>query len=147
MSDIKLYTIGFTKKNAEQFFSILRKSGVQNVIDVRLNNTSQLAGFAKLPDLQYFLNEFDNIDYIHRPDFAPTSELLKAYRKKTVDWDTYEREFIALIKKRSIEGSVDLKTLDRACLLCSEAEALHCHRRLVAQYLRETMGGIVICHL
>lgn len=147
MSDIRLYTIGFTKKSAEKFFTALRHKNVRNVIDVRLNNTSQLAGFAKHIDLQYFLKEIDNIDYVHRPDLAPTGELLKAYRKKTIDWDTYEREFISLLRQRSIEGSVDPKTLDRTCLLCSEAEPLHCHRRLVAEYLRETLGGIVICHL
>ena len=147
MSDIKLYTIGFTKKSAEQFFATLRHNDVRNVIDVRLNNNSQLAGFAKHFDLHYFLKEIDNIDYVHRPDFAPTGELLKAYRKKTIDWDTYEREFVTLLRQRSIEGSVDPKTLDRTCLLCSEAEPLHCHRRLVAEYLRETLGGIVICHL
>ena len=147
MSDIKLYTIGFTKKSAEQFFTTLLHNDVRNVIDVRLNNISQLAGFAKHLDLQYFLKKIDNIDYTHRPDLAPTGELLKAYRKKTIDWDTYEREFITLLRQRSIEGSVDPKTLDRTCLLCSEAEPLHCHRRLVAEYLRETLGGIVICHL
>lgn len=147
MSDIRLYTIGFTKKSAEQFFTTLRNNDIRNVIDIRLNNTSQLAGFAKLPDLQYFLKKLDNIDYTHRPDFAPTGDLLKAYRKKTIDWDTYEREFITLLRQRSIEESVDPKTLDGTCLLCSEAEPLHCHRRLVAEYLRETLGGIVICHL
>ncbi|MHC4206507.1 MAG: DUF488 domain-containing protein [Planctomycetota bacterium] len=147
MSDIKLYTIGFTKKSAEQFFTILLNNGVRNVIDARLNNTSQLAGFAKLPDLQYFLMEIGNIDYVHRPDLAPTGELLKAYRKKTIDWDTYKQEFITLLRQRSIEGSVDPITLDRTCLLCSEAEPLHCHRRLIAEYLRETLGGINICHL
>ena len=147
MSDIRIYTIGFTKKSAEQFFTTLRHNDVRNVIDVRLNNTSQLAGFAKHLDLQYFLKEIDNIDYVHRPDLAPTGELLKAYRKKTIDWDTYEREFITLLRQRSIEGSVDPKTLAGTCLLCSEAEPLHCHRRLVAEYLRETLGGIVICHL
>ena len=147
MSDMRLYTIGFTKKNAEQFFTTLRHNEVRNVIDVRLNNTSQLAGFAKLPDLQYFLKEIDNIDYTHRPDLAPTGELLKVFRKKTIDWDTYKQEFITLLRQRSIEGSVNPKTLDRTCLLCSEAEPLHCHRRLVAEYLHETLGGIVICHL
>ncbi len=147
MSDIRLYTIGFTKKSAEQFFTTLRNNDIRNVIDIRLNNTSQLAGFAKLPDLQYFLKKIDNIDYTHRPDFAPTEELLKAYRKKTIEWDTYEREFTTLLQQRSIEESIGKKTLDRACLLCSEAESLHCHRRLVAEYFRETMGGIVICHL
>lgn len=147
MSDIRLYTIGFTKKNAEQFFTTLRHNDVRNVIDVRLNNTSQLAGFAKHLDLQYFLKEIDNIDYVHRPDLAPSGELLKTYREKAIDWDTYEREFITLLRQRSIEGSVDRKTLDRTCLLCSEAEPLHCHRRLVAEYFRETLGGIVICHL
>jgi uncharacterized protein (DUF488 family) len=147
MNEIKLYTIGFTKKNAEQFFTTLHQAGVRKVIDVRLNNASQLAGFAKRDDLQYFLNQICGIEYIHSPDLAPTAELLKGYRDKTIDWDTYERTFSELMRDRSIEKSIDRESLDTSCLLCSEADAAHCHRRIVAEYLRDTLGDIEICHL
>ncbi len=147
MSEIKLYTIGFTKKSAEQFFTILRKAGVRRVIDIRLNNASQLAGFAKRDDLQYFLNELCGSEYIHRPDLAPTAELLKDYRDKAIDWDTYEHTFSKLLHGRASEKNIDREFLDMSCLLCSEAEAAHCHRRLVAEYLRDALGNIEICHL
>lgn len=147
MSDIRLYTIGFTKKSAEQFFSALKQAGVRRVIDIRLNNASQLAGFAKRADLQYFLREICAIDYDHRPDLAPTEELLGAFRSKSIGWDAYEREFGALIRSRLIEKSLNRQVLDNACLLCSEPDAAHCHRRIVAEYLRDTLGGIIICHL
>lgn len=147
MHEIKLYTIGFTKKNAEKFFTTLRQAGVRKIIDVRLNNASQLAGFAKRDDLQYFLNELCGIEYIHRPDLAPTAELLKGYRDKSIDWDTYERTFNELMRDRLIEKSMDRESLDTSCLLCSEADAAHCHRRLVAEYLRDALEDIEICHL
>ncbi len=147
MSKQTLYTIGFTQKNAEQFFSILQQAGIRKIIDVRLNNVSQLAGFAKRDDLRYFLSALCGIEYCHRPDWAPTAELLKGYREKTVDWDTYERAFTALIRERSIEKTVDRAVLDKSCLLCSEPEATHCHRRLVAEYLNDTLGDIELCHL
>ena len=147
MSDIKLYTIGFTKKSAEQFFAALKQAGVRLVIDVRLNNASQLAGFAKRGDLPYFLREIGNIGYEHRPDLAPTEELLSAFRSKAIDWDAYEREFGALMRSRSTEKGISRQALDNACLLCSEPDAEHCHRRIVAEHLRDTVGGISICHL
>ncbi len=147
MSEKTLYTIGFTKKSAEQFFTILRRAGVRKVIDIRLNNASQLAGFAKRDDLQYFLNEICDIEYIHRPDLAPTAELLKGYRDKSIDWDTYEQTFSELMRDRSAGKNIDRESLEASCLLCSEAEATHCHRRLVAEYLRDALGNIEICHL
>ncbi len=147
MSDSKLYTIGFTKKSAEQFFTALKQAGVRHVIDVRLNNASQLSGFAKRGDLQYFLREICGIGYEHRPDLAPTETLLKAFRGKTMDWDAYEREFWALLRSRLIEKCIGREVLENSCLLCSEPDAAHCHRRIVAEYLREALGGIDICHL
>jgi uncharacterized protein (DUF488 family) len=147
MPDITLFTIGFTKKSAETFFSILRSAGVQRIIDVRLNNVSQLAGFAKRNDLVYFLKTIAAIDYGHYPLLAPDEELLAAYQKNALAWPDYESRFIELMQTRRIEACVDRAVLDRGCLLCSEPEAGQCHRRLVAEYLAQQLGGVTLCHL
>ncbi len=144
---MKVFTIGFTKTSAESFFNRLRKAGVKKVVDVRLNNVSQLAGFAKKDDLRYFLKAICDIDYIHEPDFAPTQEMLDAYKKDDGDWSDYERQFLALIQYRHIEQSMPRESLDLACLLCSEDTPEHCHRRLVAEYLKEKWGEVEIVHL
>ena len=147
MSEIKLFTIGFTQKSAEEFFSALARAGVKRVIDIRLNNVSQLAGFAKRNDLAYFLKALCGIDYTHRPDLAPTLELLDAYKKKEIGWDNFEKQFGLLAEERSIENFIGRDMLDHACLLCSEPDAACCHRRLVAEYLHARLGNITICHL
>jgi uncharacterized protein (DUF488 family) len=147
MEKIRLYTIGFAKKGAQSFFEQLRKRKVKRVIDIRLNNTSQLAGFTKRDDLRYFLRLINGIDYIHRPEWAPTREILDNYKKKKVDWVEYERDFLALISQRKIEQALSREMLDRACLLCSEDMPDHCHRRLVAEYLQKKLGDIEIIHL
>lgn len=147
MSEIRLYTIGFTRKSAEAFFNALRRAGVRQVMDIRLNNVSQLAGFAKRDDLAFFLKAICGIEYVHRPDLAPTRDLLERYRKKTIGWDGYEREFTELMQERGIQTSVDPSALDKACLLCSEPTPERCHRRLVAEYLRDRLGNISLCHL
>lgn len=144
---INLFTIGFTKKNAKQFFELLKTTGVKRIIDTRLNNTSQLAGFSKQPDLAYFLQQIGNIEYIHLLDLAPTKDLLDAYKKKGGDWQTYENQFLQLISDRKIEQKVSPDLLDGGCLLCSEATPHHCHRRLVAEYLSQKLGTITIHHL
>lgn len=144
---IDLFTIGFTKKSAQQFFETLIKSGVKRVIDTRLNNISQLAGFTKKTDLEYFLHQIGNIDYIHRVDLAPTQDILDKYKKNGKDWQTYEDQFLDLIQKRKIEDKISPDILDGACLLCSEPTPHHCHRRLVAEYLLNQWGNIKICHL
>ena len=144
---IKIFTIGFAKKSAREFFTKLKEAGVKSVIDVRLNNVSQLAGFAKKQDLEYFLQEIGGLRYIHMPDLAPTKSILNAYRKKSVDWSEYERQFRELITKRHIEDSMVPEQIDGACFLCSEAKPENCHRRLIAEYLREHWGNIVIHHL
>ena len=144
---MKLSTIGFTKKPARRFFDLLRKSGAKRIVDVRINNTSQLAGFAKKEDLAYFLGEICCMDYVHLPSLAPTRELLGAYRKKTIGWDTFERRFIKLMRHRRIEVTTPKEVLSNGCLLCSEDQPHHCHRRLVAEYLNEHWGGIEIAHL
>lgn len=135
---MNLYTIGFTKKTAKEFFSLLRDNQVNKVIDIRLNNSSQLAGFSKGQDLMYFLNEFYNIEYIHDPDLAPSKQLLDDYKGKKITWQEYETEFQNLLDIRKTKEKLDRKyhcTFDRACLLCSEETADKCHRRLVAEYI------------
>jgi len=142
--ELKLYTIGFTRKSAETFFSQLKASGVRTLIDSRLNNRSQLAGFAKQNDLRYFLREIGNIDYVHLPQLAPTQEILDAFKKKKGSWADYERSFRALMGSRKIEKEFRPELFENACLLCSEHKPHHCHRRLVAEYLRERWNGIEI---
>lgn len=147
MSETRLYTIGFTQRSAEEFFTALKKAGVRRVIDIRLNNVSQLAGFAKKDDLAFFLKAVCGIEYLHRPDLAPTQDLLERFRQKSIQWDEYEAEFMELIRERGIEASVDRSILGQACLLCSEPGPERCHRRLVAEYLRDKLGNIAVCHL
>ena len=144
---IHLYTIGFTKKSAESFFTKLSAAGVKRVIDIRLNNVSQLAGFAKKQDLEYFLRAIDGIDYVHMPLLAPTQEMLDAYKKQKGDWGEYEMKFIGLMQSRQIENKVDRTLFDNACLLCSEEEPTHCHRRLVSEYLKGKWGDVEIKHI
>ncbi len=144
---MKLYTIGFTKKSAERFFELLRKAGVATLVDVRLNNISQLAGFAKRDDLKYFLSEICGVAYTHRPDLAPTQPMLDDYKKHGASWTTYEDRFLELMKHRRIEETVPQELLDNAVLLCSEDKAQHCHRRLVAEYLAQRWKDVTIEHL
>lgn len=139
-------TIGFTKTTAEGFFERLLTAGVKKVVDVRLHNTSQLAGFAKADDLAYFLQKIGGIEYAHQPLLAPTDAMLKAYKKEKGDWSAYETRFLDLMSERQIEQRLKPETLDGACLLCSEATPHHCHRRLVCQYLNEKWGGILQVH-
>jgi uncharacterized protein (DUF488 family) len=144
---MRVFTIGFTKKSARTFFTKLRESGAQRVVDVRLNNVSQLAGFAKKDDLQFFLRELCQMGYVHLPILAPTQEMLDAYKKDRGEWSAYEQGFLALMKFRQIESSVQRAQIAEACLLCSEERPDHCHRRLVTEYLRETWGDVEIVHL
>lgn len=144
---VDLFTIGFTKKTAQEFFTLLSEAGVKRIVDTRLNNVSQLSGFAKRKDLKYFLKEIANIDYLHVLDLAPTKDILDDYKKNKGDWHTYEKSFLDLMKKRQIENKVSSEMLDRACLLCSEASPHNCHRRLVAEYLNNKLGNINISHL
>ena len=144
---MRIFTIGFTKKSAETFFSLLSGSGAKRVVDVRLNNVSQLAGFAKKEDLKYFLRAICGMDYVHLPDLAPTQAMLGAYKKEKGDWSAYEVQFLALMKSREIEKSISKDVLADGCLLCSEEKPQHCHRRLVAEYLRDMWGDVEIIHL
>lgn len=149
MFEINLYTMGFTKKSAEVFFGKIQDVGVQRVIDIRLNNTRQLAGFAKKEDLRYFLKTICCCDYRHERMFAPTKLLLGAYnpKKKTISWTEYEKKFNALLRERRAHELVTASELHRACLLCSEDAPDNCHRRLVAEYFMEHFAGLEITHL
>ena len=142
-----LYTIGFTKKSAEQFFSRLKQPGLVRLIDVRLNNVSQLSGFAKRDDLRFFLKEINGIDYIHMKQLVPTEDILDAFKKNNGDWATYESQFHALMVKRKIAETVEKAVIDGGCFLCSEATPEYCHRRLVAEYLSRSWGNLEIRHL
>ncbi len=144
---MKVLTIGFTKKPARRFFELLRESNAKRVVDVRLNNRSQLAGFAKKEDLAWFLGEICQIEYVHLPNLAPTRELLRDYRNGEIDWTTYEARFLDLMSERRIENSIPREVLDEGCLLCSEDQPHHCHRRLVAEYVEAQWGNIDIEHL
>lgn len=142
----KLYTIGFTQKTAEVFFELLKKNNIETVIDIRLNNTSQLAGFAKFPDIQYFLDEICGIKYIHDKMFSPTEETLKRYKNKEIDWKQYTEEFNQTMKMRTIDKHIEetYSNYDKICLLCSEATSDKCHRRLVAAYFNKIFGAEII---
>ncbi len=145
---MKIFTIGFTKKSAETFFTRLQKAGVKRLVDVRLNNVSQLAGFAKRDDLRYFTKTICAIDYKHVPELAPTASILDPYKKvKNGDWALYERQFLDLMGKRRIEDTIPRELVDGGCLLCSEEKPHHCHRRLVAEYLQEKWGDVTIDHI
>ena len=144
---MRMLTIGFTKKQAQRFFGLLRDAGVKRVVDVRLNNASQLAGFAKRDDLAWFLREISGMDYTHLPALAPTKELLSAYRKAEINWPAYEHRFLDLMRERRIEETLDPTLFDEGCLLCSEDQPHQCHRRLVAEYLQEHWGDVDVVHL
>lgn len=143
-----IYTIGFTKRTAQDFFETLNGAGIRRLIDVRLNNTSQLAAFTKKDDLRYLLKAITGADYVHEPLLAPTDELLSAYKKAHGSWETYEHGFLELVKSRHIESTVDRGLFEESTvLLCSEFEPHHCHRRLVAEYLSRAWSGVQIQHL
>jgi uncharacterized protein (DUF488 family) len=144
---MKILTIGFTNKKAEVFFGKIRSSGAKRVVDVRLNNVSQLAGFSKKDDLKYFLNAIADVGYIHLPELAPTKEILDAFKKHKGDWAVYQAEFLNLMERRKIERSVPRDLIDNGCLLCSEDRPHHCHRRLVAEYFQQHWVDVSIQHL
>lgn len=146
-SKIKVFTIGYAGKNARQFFSILKQAGIRKVIDVRLYNTSQLAGFTKKQDVEYFLQAIVGAKYIHMPIMAPTKQLLNDFKKRVISWQQYETEFKSIITRRQIDKHITLQDMDMSCFLCSEATADNCHRRLVAEYLAGLWPNISIIHL
>jgi uncharacterized protein (DUF488 family) len=138
-----VHTIGFTKTSAENFFARLKGAEVKLVIDVRLHNTSQLAGFAKAADLSFFLKEIGNIGYRHMPILAPEDSMLSDYKKSGGSWLAYETKFMNLMSSRKIEDKIDPSFFDGACLLCSENKPHHCHRKLVCEYLNDKWGSLL----
>ena len=144
---IRLYTIGFTEKSAQQFFELLEKNQVKKIIDTRISNNSQLSGFAKGRDLAFFARRVANIAYEHELQFAPTKELLSRYRKKEISWEAYTVAYLDLLETRQIKNTVDIASLHECCLLCSEHTPDHCHRRLLAEYLQQIEPDIQIIHL
>lgn len=144
---MNVYTIGFTKKPARRFFELVKSSGARRIIDVRLNNVSQLAGFAKRDDLEYFARTICDVDYVHLPELAPTQALLDEYKKSGGTWVDYEVRFLDLMRQRAIEETTPRELIEDGCLLCSEHEPHHCHRRLVVEYLEPHWGPLEVTHL
>ena len=143
-----IYTIGFTKKTAEDFFGRLKSSGIERLLDVRLNNTSQLASFAKIPDLAFFLDKLCNIDYMHEPRLAPTQNILDKFKKEKGTWEEYTIDFMDLMKNRKVEKEIDPAIFDKkTVLLCSEDTHENCHRSLIVDYLNSKWGNIQVHHL
>lgn len=141
--ETKVLTIGFTKKTAETFFRLIREAGVKTVLDVRQNNVSQLSGFAKKPDLAFFLDAVAGIGYQELRDLAPSQDILSRYQQKLLQWEQYEQEYINEIARRGVERLIDKTQLDHGCLLCSEDKPHHCHRRLAVEYLNSCWGGLL----
>lgn len=144
---MRLFTIGFTKKTAEQFFARLDRPDLLRVVDVRLKHGSQLAGFAKGDDLRFFLQKIIGKNYRHQPELAPTADMLRTYRNGKDGWAAYERDFLRLLKVRQVEAKLPAMLLDGDCLLCSEATPEHCHRRLVAEYFAAHWPDVEVTHL
>jgi uncharacterized protein (DUF488 family) len=145
---MEIYSIGFTQKSAREFFDTLKAHGIERLLDVRLNNTSQLAAFAKQADLAYFLHEICGAAYEHEPLLAPTQEMLDTYKKQKGSWEDYTEAYLALIRTRKVEAALSKKSFrKKTVLLCSEATPEHCHRRLVLEYLQEHWKGVTIRHL
>jgi uncharacterized protein (DUF488 family) len=142
-----IYTIGFAGKNAREFFTKLKVAGIKTLIDIRLNNKSQLAGFTKEQDLPYFLEEIAGIKYVHKSELAPTKDILDAYKKKEIDWSEYEKRFHQLLIDRHVENTLTPQLMDKSCLLCSEPKPDKCHRRITAEYLSKLWGNVKIIHL
>lgn len=144
---INLFTIGFTKKSAERFFYLLTSNKVKRIIDTRLNNTSQLSGFAKAEDLKYFAKVIGNIDYLYKPEFAPTNDLIKKYRGKEISWEEYEIGYLNLLDTRKISQKINVEEFHQNCLLCSEQTPTNCHRRILAEYFQKINNYVKIIHL
>lgn len=145
----RIFTIGFTRKTAEEFFNLLEDNGVKKIVDVRLYNTSQFLGFTKYPDIEFLLRKVSNIDYFHDLYFAPTERILDNYKKKYIDWDEYEEAFDALMTARDIDEYILKNYADEEsyCLLCTEVSSENCHRRLVAEKICDVLEDVEIIHL
>lgn len=145
---MKIFTIGFAKRSAEEFFELLEQNGIERLIDIRLSNANQLAGFTKKDDLRFFLKRILGCEYYHFELLAPTEEIIRAYRE-TGDWNKYEAEYTKLLAERRVAERLDKRFFKErvCCLLCSEPTPEHCHRRLIAEYLAQLWGDVEIIHL
>ena len=143
-----LFTIGYTKKSLKEFVGLLTKEEVEKVVDVRLKNTSQLAGFAKEDDLRFILGHFMKVAYEHVPLLSPTEEIFETIKKKK-DWELYVRMYTDLIRERKMDQVLKkaIGGYERVCLLCAEDSPKQCHRRLLAEYYQRIVGGVEIVHL
>lgn len=144
-----LYTLGFTQKSAQQFFELIKSNNIDMLVDIRLNNKSQLAGFTKGDDLRYFLDKICNCKYRHCIEYAPTKDILGNYKKKVISWDEYVTQYIPLMQKRDavqkfVEEFGDYKSV---CLLCSEPTPINCHRRLLSEMIVAECPGITVKHI
>jgi len=137
---LKIFTIGTNKKSAKMFFEILEKNKVKGIIDIRLNNNSQLNGFTKGKDLEFFLKKINNIDYVYLPELAPTKEILNGYKKKEINWETYVEKYLKLLDTRKTYDEIDIEQYNNYCFLCSEEVPDNCHRRLVAEYFSKKIN-------
>ena len=145
---MEIYTIGFTGKSAESFFGLLKANGIQQLVDIRLNNTSQLAGFTKSENLPFFLREICGADYVHETRLAPTEQIFAKLKKQKGTWEEFERAYVELLDERRVAKEIDRSLFKRkSVLLCSEPEAAHCHRRLVAEYFKRHWRNVTIIHL
>lgn len=146
---MRLYTIGFTKKSAREFFELIKNNKIEIVLDIRLNNKSQLAGFTKGRDLSYFLAEICNCEYKHCLEFAPTKDILDGFKKGNISWDEYTEQYINLIYRRGDykRFEEDYSKFQNICLLCSESDAKNCHRRLAAEIITKENMNIYIRHI
>lgn len=145
---MRIHTIGFTRKSAEEFFALLRDAGIRRLVDVRLSNTSQLAGFSKRDDLAFFLDEILGAAYEHRPELAPSRELLRAWRREDLPWERFVDRFRGLLVERGAAVRLDRADFEPpTVLLCSEHEPDRCHRRLVVEHLADAWGDVEADHL
>jgi len=144
---MRIYTIGFTQKSAEEFFRRIRMHRIKRIVDIRIHPDGQLSGFARKDDLPFFLNELaDGCGYLYMPNLAPTKEILKSYRENN-DWDIYVKRFEALMDQRNIPAALQPNDFDEACFLCSEDKPDQCHRRLVAERLAKNWNNVEIIHI
>jgi len=145
---VPVTTIGFTGKTAQEFFDLLKNAEVRTVLDIRLSNTSQLAGFAKKQDLPFFLDRLCGAAYREMPELAPEPDLFKRYKAKELTWDDFAAAYVELIAKRRVESNLDVDLFRSACLLCSEHLPHHCHRRLALEYLNSRWNSCLkVTHL
>lgn len=147
MQNSVIYTIGYTKRTAQSFFTSLKDEGIKILIDIRLNNNSQLAGYAKKDNLAYLLKELCSCDYLYLPECAPSKGILDNYHSNAIDWQMYESQFLGLLESRNPIVNIKNINIDHSCLLCAEFTPENCHRKLVAEYIQQHIHGTLIKHL